>query len=83
MADLAVRFVQAAWPLDVSLRRVEWDSGEGSEVAVRAGGRREVLREMLAVVAREGGTALVCCTTVAEARSTRQKPSAKSKETTA
>ncbi|WP_411113522.1 hypothetical protein [Streptomyces sp. 029-5] len=52
-------------------------------MAVRAGGRREVLREMLAVVAREGGTALVCCTTVAEARSTRQKPSAKSKETTA
>ncbi|MEU0283468.1 CRISPR-associated helicase Cas3' [Streptomyces sp. NPDC006195] len=56
--------------LDVSLRRVEWDSSEAPEVAVRAGGRREVLRETLAVVAREGGTALVCCTTVAEAQLT-------------
>ncbi|WP_031088816.1 CRISPR-associated helicase/endonuclease Cas3 [Streptomyces sp. NRRL WC-3549] len=55
--------------LQVSRRCVVWDTEETSE-RLRAGGRREVLREVLQPVAVMGGTALVCCTTVAEAQRT-------------
>ncbi|MFG2441062.1 CRISPR-associated helicase Cas3' [Streptomyces sp. NPDC048508] len=55
--------------VDLSVRRVAWDCAEVVEPA-RAGGRRSVLREVLAPVAEFGGTALVCCTTVAEAQRT-------------
>ncbi|MEU6285811.1 CRISPR-associated endonuclease Cas3'' [Streptomyces sp. NPDC047028] len=55
--------------LDVSLRQVVWDCDE-TVVRPRLGGRRSVLREVLAPVAEFGGTALVCCTTVAEAQRT-------------
>lgn len=56
--------------LDVCMRSVMWDSSApvGSEVG--AGGRREALRQELSPVLRDGGTALVCCTTVAEAQCT-------------
>ncbi|WP_285512098.1 CRISPR-associated helicase Cas3' [Streptomyces sp. NBRC 14336] len=55
--------------LDVSLRQVAWDCAE-TEAQPRPGGRRSALREVLAPVAEFGGTALVCCTTVAEAQRT-------------
>ncbi|MFJ2565735.1 CRISPR-associated endonuclease Cas3'' [Streptomyces sp. NPDC087568] len=57
--------------LDVDVRRVAWDvlsAAPGSPV--RPGGRREALRDTLRCVVEEGGTALVCCTTVAEAQRT-------------
>ncbi|MGW1642925.1 CRISPR-associated endonuclease Cas3'' [Streptomyces lavendulae] len=54
--------------LDVAVRPVTWDTGE--QGSVRAGGRREALREELAPLVADGGTALVCCTTVAEAQRT-------------
>ncbi|PWI05752.1 CRISPR-associated helicase/endonuclease Cas3 [Streptomyces sp. NWU339] len=56
--------------LEVSLRRVAWDTADAPRAVPRAGGRREALREVLRPVAEEGGTALVCCTTVAEAQRT-------------
>ncbi|MER5556713.1 CRISPR-associated helicase Cas3' [Streptomyces sp. NPDC002793] len=56
--------------LRVTRRLVEWDASEPAEAPVREGGRRAALREVLAPVAAEGGTALVCCTTVAEAQQT-------------
>ncbi|MCX4554288.1 CRISPR-associated helicase Cas3' [Streptomyces sp. NBC_01500] len=56
--------------LNVSVRKVEWDVGEAPAQAPRVEGRREVLREVLRAVAEEGGTALVCCTTVVEAQQT-------------
>ncbi|MEU8625636.1 CRISPR-associated helicase Cas3' [Streptomyces sp. NPDC048669] len=56
--------------LRVSRRVVVWDTLEPAGAPVREGGRRAVLREVLAPVAAEGGTALVCCTTVAEAQQT-------------
>lgn len=56
--------------LKVSHRPVVWDTAESAGAPVREGGRRAVLREVLAPVAAEGGTALVCCTTVAEAQQT-------------
>ncbi|MEU1086924.1 CRISPR-associated helicase Cas3' [Streptomyces sp. NPDC005892] len=56
--------------LKVSHRPVVWDTAEPAGSQVREGGRRAVLREVLAPVAAEGGTALVCCTTVAEAQQT-------------
>ncbi|MGW6287358.1 CRISPR-associated helicase Cas3' [Streptomyces sp. NPDC055107] len=56
--------------LRVSRRPVAWDASESAGAPVLRGGRREVLREVLAPVAAEGGTALVCCTTVAEAQQT-------------
>ncbi|WP_369359756.1 CRISPR-associated helicase Cas3' [Streptomyces sp. cg2] len=56
--------------LDVRVRRVTWDVAEDPRTAPRANGRREALREVLLPVAEEGGTALVCCTTVAEAQRT-------------
>ncbi|BFO16744.1 CRISPR-associated helicase/endonuclease Cas3 [Streptomyces sp. KM77-8] len=55
--------------LDVSLRQVAWDCEE-TTARPRPGGRRSVLHEVLAPVAEFGGTALVCCTTVAEAQRT-------------
>ncbi|MGW2964946.1 CRISPR-associated helicase Cas3' [Streptomyces sp. NPDC001220] len=55
--------------LDLSLRPVGWDVKDTSTV-LRADGRRSALREVLAPVAAYGGTALVCCTTVAEAQRT-------------
>ncbi|GAA2258399.1 CRISPR-associated helicase/endonuclease Cas3 [Streptomyces atrovirens] len=55
--------------LDISLRQVAWDCEE-TAARPRSGGRRSVLREVLAPVAEFGGTALVCCTTVAEAQRT-------------
>ncbi|MCN9242709.1 CRISPR-associated endonuclease Cas3'' [Streptomyces sp. RY43-2] len=57
--------------LDVAVRRVAWDvlsAAPGSPVS--PGGRRAALREELRPVVEEGGTALVCCTTVAEAQRT-------------
>ncbi|MFG2622992.1 CRISPR-associated endonuclease Cas3'' [Streptomyces sp. NPDC048507] len=54
--------------LEVAARPVVWDTAE--QGSVRAGGRREALREELAPLADHGGTALVCCTTVAEAQRT-------------
>lgn len=56
--------------LRVSRRPVVWDTSEPAGSPVREGGRRAVLREVLAPVAAQGGTALVCCTTVAEAQQT-------------
>ncbi|MER6445479.1 CRISPR-associated endonuclease Cas3'' [Streptomyces venezuelae] len=56
--------------LEVSCRPVAWDAGDAAGAPVRAGGRRAALREVLQPLAREGGTALVCCTTVAEAQRT-------------
>lgn len=56
--------------LDVSVRRVAWDVADGPVVPPQSGGRREALREELRPVVDEGGTALVCCTTVAEAQAT-------------
>ncbi|MFF8367068.1 CRISPR-associated endonuclease Cas3'' [Rhodococcus erythropolis] len=57
--------------LEVSVRRVDWDVLPAAPGApVRRGGRREALREELRPVITEGGTALVCCTTVAEAQRT-------------
>ncbi|WP_107048986.1 CRISPR-associated endonuclease Cas3'', partial [Streptomyces sp. NRRL F-5630] len=55
--------------LDLLVRRVSWDVGDGVPVP-RPGGRRAALRSVLRPVAEEGGTALVCCTTVAEAQCT-------------
>nr|PPQ62204.1 CRISPR-associated helicase/endonuclease Cas3 [Streptomyces sp. QL37] len=56
--------------LKVIRRPVEWDTPDPADAPVRAGGRRAALREVLAPVAAQGGTALVCCTTVAEAQQT-------------
>ncbi|WAE70235.1 CRISPR-associated endonuclease Cas3'' [Streptomyces cavourensis] len=56
--------------LRVSHRSVAWDALESAGAPVLVGGRRAALREVLAPVAAEGGTALVCCTTVAEAQQT-------------
>ncbi|MFF2326486.1 MULTISPECIES: CRISPR-associated helicase Cas3' [unclassified Streptomyces] len=56
--------------LKVSRRPVVWDTAESGGAPVREGGRRAALRDVLAPVAAEGGTALVCCTTVAEAQQT-------------
>nr|WP_299536802.1 CRISPR-associated helicase Cas3' [uncultured Streptomyces sp.] len=56
--------------LTVTRRPVVWDTAEAAGSPVREGGRRAALREALAPVAAEGGTALVCCTTVAEAQQT-------------
>ncbi|MEU5718703.1 CRISPR-associated endonuclease Cas3'' [Streptomyces sp. NPDC020403] len=56
--------------LKVTRRPVEWDASEPAGAPVRKGGRRAALRKVLAPVAAEGGTALVCCTTVAEAQQT-------------
>ncbi|MFE0200487.1 CRISPR-associated endonuclease Cas3'' [[Kitasatospora] papulosa] len=56
--------------LDVVVRRVAWDASDPVGAPVRAGGRREALREELRPVVEGGGTALVCCTTVAEAQAT-------------
>lgn len=56
--------------LKVSHRPVAWDTAEPAGAPVRESGRRAALREVLAPVAAEGGTALVCCTTVAEAQRT-------------
>ncbi|MET9409101.1 CRISPR-associated endonuclease Cas3'' [Streptomyces sp. NPDC002935] len=61
---------ERARALEVAVRQVAWDTGDGPEVSVGSGGRREALREVLRPVAEEGGTALVCCTTVAEAQRT-------------
>lgn len=55
--------------LDVALRRVAWDCAS-PDGAVAAGGRREALRQELLPVVEQGGCALVCCTTVAEAQQT-------------
>ncbi|WP_445047549.1 CRISPR-associated helicase Cas3' [Streptomyces drozdowiczii] len=56
--------------LMVSRRSVSWDTAEPVGSPVCEGGRRAVLREVLTPVAEWGGTALVCCTTVAEAQQT-------------
>ncbi|ARQ72265.1 CRISPR-associated helicase/endonuclease Cas3 [Streptomyces marincola] len=56
--------------LEVDLRMVAWDVDQEPETPPSERGRRAVLREVLGPVADEGGTALVCCTTVAEAQQT-------------
>ncbi|MGW0822476.1 CRISPR-associated endonuclease Cas3'' [Streptomyces sp. NPDC002845] len=56
--------------LDVQMRPVVWDTAAPAGSPVRAEGRRQALREALEPVAAHGGTALVCCTTVAEAQQT-------------
>ncbi|MGW7295402.1 CRISPR-associated helicase Cas3' [Streptomyces xiamenensis] len=57
--------------LDLSLRPVFWDTREEPASPVRAGSRRQALKEALRPLVSEGsGTALVCCTTVAEAQAT-------------
>ncbi|MEE4543608.1 CRISPR-associated helicase Cas3' [Streptomyces sp. V4-01] len=56
--------------LEVPVRRVVWDTADAGRSPLRRGGRRQVLREELRPVAEHGGTALVCCTTVAEAQAT-------------
>ncbi|WP_030267603.1 CRISPR-associated endonuclease Cas3'' [Streptomyces violens] len=61
---------QRARTLDVEVRRVLWDTAAGAHTPPRAGGRREAVREALRPVTEQGGTALVCCTTVAEAQQT-------------
>ncbi|MQY15159.1 CRISPR-associated endonuclease/helicase Cas3 [Streptomyces sp. RB5] len=55
--------------LDLSVRRVAWDVDD-TTADPRDGGRRSALREVLTPVATQGGTALVCCTTVAQAQQT-------------
>ncbi|NKI41099.1 CRISPR-associated endonuclease Cas3'' [Streptomyces physcomitrii] len=57
--------------LDVVVRPVAWDVREGEAGGpAPAGGRRAAVREELRQVVEGGGTALVCCTTVAEAQAT-------------
>ncbi|MYS42331.1 CRISPR-associated endonuclease Cas3'' [Streptomyces sp. SID5998] len=56
--------------LEVTVRRVAWDVAAKPTDPPQAGGRREALREELQPVAEAGGTAFVCCTTVAEAQAT-------------
>ncbi|MFI2764821.1 CRISPR-associated endonuclease Cas3'' [Streptomyces echinatus] len=57
--------------LDVAVRRVVWDVVAAAPgTPVRPDGRRAVLRQELRPVVEQGGTALVCCTTVAEAQHT-------------
>ncbi|MFF2012112.1 CRISPR-associated helicase Cas3' [Streptomyces sp. NPDC058195] len=56
--------------LRVARRPVVWDTAEPAGAPPRDEGRRAALREVLAPVAEKGGTALVCCTTVAEAQQT-------------
>jgi CRISPR-associated endonuclease/helicase Cas3 len=56
--------------VDVTVRRVAWDVSVELAVAPQSGGHRRALREELRPVVDEGGTALVCCTTVAEAQAT-------------
>ncbi|MEV1080922.1 CRISPR-associated helicase Cas3' [Streptomyces sp. NPDC050211] len=56
--------------LDVRVRPVTWDTTAAAGSPVSAKGRRAALREALEPVAAQGGTALVCCTTVAEAQQT-------------
>ncbi|MFD0416818.1 CRISPR-associated helicase Cas3' [Streptomyces sp. NPDC127108] len=56
--------------IDLGIRPVVWDTEADPSCAPRPGGRREALREVLRPVASDGGTALVCCTTVAEAQRT-------------
>ncbi|MFI9042036.1 CRISPR-associated endonuclease Cas3'' [Streptomyces sp. NPDC053726] len=56
--------------LNVSVLHVEWDTAESPAVVPRPGGRRLAIREALRPVVDEGGAALVCCTTVAEAQQT-------------
>ncbi|MEU8764272.1 CRISPR-associated endonuclease Cas3'' [Streptomyces sp. NPDC048659] len=56
--------------LDVAVRGVLWDTEDEPGAPPRVGGRREALRRELLPVVEEGGTALVCCTTVAEAQRT-------------
>ncbi|OQR59304.1 CRISPR-associated helicase/endonuclease Cas3 [Streptomyces maremycinicus] len=55
--------------LDLTVRPVVWDCDDTCLVP-REDGRRNALREVLMPVVRDGGTALVCCTTVAEAQRT-------------
>ncbi|MFD7982692.1 CRISPR-associated helicase Cas3' [Kitasatospora indigofera] len=56
--------------LSIEPRLVVWDVQDDPRAAIREGGRREVLRELLAPVVEEGGCVLVCCTTVDEAQRT-------------
>ncbi|MGW2877056.1 CRISPR-associated endonuclease Cas3'' [Streptomyces sp. NPDC001233] len=56
--------------LDVQVRPVLWDATAAAGSPVLAGGRRAALRKVLEPVVAHGGTALVCCTTVAEAQQT-------------
>lgn len=77
-ADLATGAVSApratgterARILDVQVRPVTWDTEDRPDTAPCAGGRRKALRAELQQVVDGGGTALVCCTTVAQAQST-------------
>jgi CRISPR-associated endonuclease/helicase Cas3 len=56
--------------VDVEIHRVVWDTDAEPSSTPRPGGRRAALRSALRPVADGGGTALVCCTTVAEAQRT-------------
>lgn len=56
--------------IEVLVQPVQWDCHADPGTTPAPGGRREVLRKALGRVAEGGGTALVCCTTVAEAQST-------------
>ncbi|MFI8963075.1 CRISPR-associated helicase Cas3' [Streptomyces sp. NPDC053493] len=56
--------------LDVVIRAVAWDCADRPDAPLREGGRREALRRELQAVVEDGGCALVCCTTVAEAQRT-------------
>ncbi|GAA5064821.1 CRISPR-associated endonuclease Cas3'' [Streptomyces similanensis] len=57
--------------LDVAVRRVVWDVLPAAPgMPALRGGRREALEQELGPVVGGGGTALVCCTTVAEAQQT-------------
>ncbi|WNI18724.1 CRISPR-associated helicase Cas3' [Actinacidiphila sp. ITFR-21] len=61
---------ERARALEVTVRQVTWDIGDAPQTPPRTGGRRRALREALSPLAEDGGTALVCCTTVAEAQAT-------------
>jgi CRISPR-associated endonuclease/helicase Cas3 len=61
---------ERARTLEVTVRQVMWDTGDPPQSPLRTNGRRRALREALRPVAEDGGTALVCCTTVAEAQAT-------------
>lgn len=56
--------------IDIDVHPVRWDALSELALPPRSGGRRAALRTLLRPVAEGGGTALVCCTTVAEAQHT-------------
>lgn len=61
---------ERARTLEVTVRQVAWDTDDDPQSRPRPAGRRQALRDVLQPLSLQGGTALVCCTTVAEAQQT-------------